>query len=78
MLAKLPLVTAAMKLNFTINYILDTPSQSFTAEVTSVETPEGDVLTSHFLIFCTEQSLRLTTEDEIRTAAYEYGKRYYG
>lgn len=67
-----------MELNFSINCILDIQNQSFSAKVTSVETPAGEDITTHFFNFCKAQSLPLSTEDEIRAAAYEYGKRYYG
>ena len=67
-----------MELNFTINGIFDIPNQAYTARVTSVETPEGEVITAHFLDFCKQQSLALATEDDIRNAALSYGKRFYG
>lgn len=67
-----------MKLNFTINGIFDIPNQAFTAKVTSVETPEGDVITNHFVDFCEQNTLPLKTEEEIRAAAFTYGKRFYG
>ena len=67
-----------MELNFTINGIFDIQNQAFTAKVTTVETPAGEVITKHFLDFCEQNALRLTTEEEIRAAAYSYGKRFYG
>ena len=67
-----------MELNFTINGIFDIPNQAFTAKVTSVETPEGEVITKHFLNFCEQNTFPLTTEEEMRAAAHSYGKRFYG
>ncbi|HQS76695.1 MAG TPA: hypothetical protein PLU16_15940 [Gallionellaceae bacterium] len=67
-----------MELNFTINGVFDIPNQAFTAKVTSVETPAGDVITEHFLDFCKQNAFVLTTEEAIRAAAYSYGKRFYG
>lgn len=66
-----------MVLNFTINGIFDIPNQAFTARVISVETPEGEFITKHFLDFCEQDTLPLTTEEEIRAAAYLYGKCFY-
>ena len=66
-----------MSLNFTINGIFDIPNQAYTARVSAVETPEGENITTHFLNFCQQHSLSLTTEDEIRTAAFAYAKQFY-
>jgi len=66
-----------MKINFTINGVLDITNQEFTAKIASVETLGGEIITTHFLEFCDKNTFGLTTEEEIRTAAYAYGKQYY-
>ena len=66
-----------MQLNFTVNCVLDIPNQSYTAQVQSVITPHDEDITQQFLLYCKDRRLPLTTEDQIRTAIYAYGKKYY-
>lgn len=66
-----------MELNFTVNCTLDIPNQSYTAQIGSVVTPHGEDITKHFLDYCAQASLPLTSEEEIRAAAYAYGKKFY-
>lgn len=66
-----------MELNFTVNCILDIPNKAYSAKVQSVVTPHDEDITQHFLVYCQNNKVLLTTEDEIRAAIYEYGKKYY-
>jgi hypothetical protein len=66
-----------MQLNFTVNCVLDIPNQSYTAKVQSVVTAHDEDVTQHFLGYCRDNQLSLTTEDLIRAAIYEYSKKYY-
>lgn len=66
-----------MELNFTVNCVLDIPNQSYTATVQSVVTPHDEDITQHFQSYCRDNKCALTTEEQIRTAIFEYGKRYY-
>ena len=66
-----------MELNFTVNCVLDIPNQSYTATVRSVITPHNKDITQHFLSYCLANQLALTTEEQIRTAIFAYGKKYY-
>lgn len=65
-----------MQIHFTINCILDIPNQAYRASVQSVVTPQDEDITKKFEAFCSQNGLPLTTEDQIRTAAFEYGKKY--
>jgi len=63
-----------MQLNFTINYVVDVPKSEITARVVSVADTDGENITKDFSRFCEERQLPLTSEEEIETAAYEYGR----
>ncbi len=63
-----------MELQFTPNWVVDTANDKFKAKVIGVINSAEEDVTGDFFAYCKAKNLALDTEENLREAAYAYGR----